>query len=57
MQPLPDNLVHLPEPNRVIERLALRGLALVLAPVAFAGVLAVALASLPAAAFRGFLGR
>ena len=47
----------LPQPNRVIERLALRGLALVLAPVAFAGVLTVTLASLPAAAFRGYLDR
>ena len=47
----------LAEPNHVPERPALRGLALMLAPVAFAGVLTVALASLPAAALRGFLGR
>jgi len=47
----------LAEPNHVPERLALRGLALMLAPVAFAGVLTVALASLPAAALRGFLSR
>jgi len=47
----------LPQPNHVIERLALRELALVLAPVAFAGVLTVALASLPAAAVRGYLDR
>jgi NhaP-type Na+/H+ or K+/H+ antiporter len=40
----------LAEPNHVTERL-------MLAPVAFAGVLTVALASLPAAALRGFLSR
>jgi len=51
MQPLPY------EPNRTIERFALRGLALMLAPVAFAGVLTVALASLPAAALRAALSR
>jgi hypothetical protein len=40
-----------------LAELALRGLALMLAPVAFAGVLAIALASLPAATPRGFLSR
>jgi hypothetical protein len=45
------------ESNHVMERLALRGLALLLAPVAFAGVLTVALASLPAVALRAALSR
>ena len=45
------------EPNHVMERLALRGLVLMLAPVAFAGVLTVALASLPVAALRAALSR
>jgi hypothetical protein len=45
------------EPNRVMERLALRGVAFMLAPVLFAGAFTVALASLPAAALRAALRR
>ena len=42
---------------RVFETFALRGVAVLLAPVMFTGMLAVAAASLPAAAFRRVLSR
>ena len=50
-------MTPLRESNHVMERLVLRGLALMLAPVAFVGVFTVALASLPAAALRAALSR
>jgi len=45
------------EPSHVVEAIALRGLAFMLAPVMFVTVFTVALASLPAAGLRWALGR
>jgi len=47
----------IPESNRVMETIALRTLAFMLAPVLFTSLFAVALASLPAAALRWALSR
>ena len=49
-------LTH-PESNPVMERLAVRTFALMLAPVIFTGAFAVAFASLPAAVVRWSLSR
>ena len=45
------------EPGHVVEAVALRGLAVLLAPVVFATTFAVALASIPAAGLRWVLSR
>ena len=45
------------EPGHVFETVALRGLAVLLAPVVFATTFAVALASIPAAGLRWALSR
>jgi len=45
------------DPGHVVETIALRGLAVVLAPVVFATMFTVALASLPAAGLRWALSR
>ena len=50
-------MTPIPESSHVVETLALRGLAVMLAPVVFVTVFTVALASLPAAAVRSVLGR
>ena len=47
----------IPEPGHVVETVALRGLAVLLAPVVFATTFAVALASIPAAGLRWALSR
>ena len=51
---------HLPpirEPGHAVETVALRGLAVLLAPVVFATMFTVALASIPAAGLRWALSR
>jgi len=45
------------EPGHVVETVALRGLAVLLAPVVFATMFTVALASIPAAGLRWALSR
>ena len=49
--------VPIPETSHVVETLALRGLAFMLAPVLFMTAFAVALASVPAVGLRRVLSR